>query len=79
MTVQEQVDRAYRVAYRLAYPIVWCWWRLLKRQQGVVVAVWLNVSAQLGAHSKMGRGGTVMVSTINVDTMDERSLELFEA
>jgi hypothetical protein len=38
------------------------------------------VSAQLGAHSKMGRGGTVMVSTINeVDTMDERSLELFEA
>jgi hypothetical protein len=40
----------------------------------------LAVSAQLGAHSKMGRGGTVMVSTINeVDTMDERSLELFEA
>jgi hypothetical protein len=42
MTVQEQVDRAYRVAYRLAYPVVWCWWRLLKRQEGVVVAVWLD-------------------------------------
>jgi hypothetical protein len=38
------------------------------------------VSAQLSAHSKMGRGGTVMVSTINeVDTIDERSLKLLEA
>jgi hypothetical protein len=40
----------------------------------------LIVSAQLSAHSKMGRGGTGMVSTINeVDTIDERSLKLLEA
>jgi 8-oxo-dGTP pyrophosphatase MutT (NUDIX family) len=51
MTVQEQVDRAYRVAYRLAYPIVWCWWRLLKRQQGVVVAVWLDDAVLAVRHS----------------------------
>jgi hypothetical protein len=33
MTVQEQVDRAYRVAYRLAYPVMRRWWRLLKRKR----------------------------------------------
>ena len=51
MTVQEQVDRAYRVAYRLAYPIAWCWRRLLKRRQGVVVAVWLNDTVLAVRHS----------------------------
>ncbi len=51
MTVQEQVDRAYRVAYRLVFPVVWCWWRLLKRQQGVVVAVWLEDTVLAVRHS----------------------------
>jgi 8-oxo-dGTP diphosphatase len=51
MTVQEQVDRAYRAAYRLAYPIMWCWWRLLRRHQGVVVAVWLDDTVLAVRHS----------------------------
>src|SRR5689334_7174842 len=35
---------------------------------------WKKSKRAISAHSKMGRGGTVMVSTINeVDTMDERS------
>jgi len=37
MIIQEQVDRAYRVAYRLVFPVVWCWWRLFQRHQGIVV------------------------------------------
>lgn len=51
MTVREQVDRAYRVAYRLVFPVVWCWWRLLKRHQGVVVAVWLDDTVLAVRHS----------------------------
>ena len=51
MTIQAQVDRAYRVAYRLAYPVVWCWWRLLKRHQGVVVAVWVDDTVLAVRHS----------------------------
>ncbi len=42
MTVQEQVDRAYRVAYRLAYPVVQRLRGLLKLNQFVAVAVWLD-------------------------------------
>jgi 8-oxo-dGTP pyrophosphatase MutT (NUDIX family) len=42
MTVQEQVDRTYRVAYRLVFPVVQRLRRLLKLDQFVVVAVWLD-------------------------------------
>lgn len=56
MTVQEQVDRAYRVAYRLAYPIMRRWWRLLKRHQGVVVAVWLDDTVLAVRHSYKSPG-----------------------
>ena len=56
MTVQEQVDRAYRVAYRLAYPIMRRWWRLLKRHQGVVVAVWLDDTVLAVRHSYKNPG-----------------------
>jgi hypothetical protein len=42
MTVQEQVDRAYRIAYRLAFPFVQRLRRLLKLNRFVVVAVWLD-------------------------------------
>jgi len=42
MTVQEQVDRAHRVAYRLAYPVVQRLRGLLKLDQFVAVAVWLD-------------------------------------
>jgi len=42
MTVQEQVDRACRFAYRLAYPVVQRLRRLVKLDQFVVVAVWLD-------------------------------------
>ena len=42
MTVQEQVDRAYRVAYRLAYPVVQRLRSRLKLNQFVAVAVWLD-------------------------------------
>jgi hypothetical protein len=51
MIIQEQVDRAYRVAYRLVFPVVWCWWRLFQRHQGVVVAVWLNDTILAVRHS----------------------------
>jgi hypothetical protein len=37
MIIQEQVDRAYRVAYGLVFRVVWCWWRLFQRHQGIVV------------------------------------------
>src|SRR6185436_16648457 len=42
MTVQEQVDRAHRVAYRLAYPVVQRLRGLLKLDQFVALAVWLD-------------------------------------
>ena len=51
MTLQEELDRGYRVAYRLAYPIMRRWWRLLKRRQGVVVAVWLDETVLAVRHS----------------------------
>jgi hypothetical protein len=40
--MQEQVDRVYRLAYRLAYPIARRWWRLYGRHHGVSIAVWLG-------------------------------------
>jgi 8-oxo-dGTP pyrophosphatase MutT (NUDIX family) len=51
MTLEEQVDRAHRVAYRLAYPFMRRWWRLLKRRQFVVVAVWLDDTVLAVGHS----------------------------
>jgi 8-oxo-dGTP pyrophosphatase MutT (NUDIX family) len=51
MTLEEQVDRAHRVAYRLAYPVMRRWWRLLKRRQFVVVAVWLDDTVLAVRHS----------------------------
>jgi hypothetical protein len=51
MIIQEQVDRAYRVAYGLVFRVVWCWWRLFQRHQGVVVAVWLNDTILAVRHS----------------------------
>ncbi len=57
MTVQEQVDRAYRVAYRLSYPIMRRWWRLIRRRhQGVVVAVWLDDTVLAVRHSYKNPG-----------------------
>ena len=51
MTMQEQVDRACRLAYRLAYPIAWCWWRLHGRHHGVAIAVWLGDTVLAVRHS----------------------------
>ena len=51
MTMQEQVDRAYRLAYRLAYPIAWCWWRLHGRHRCVTIAVWLGDTVLAVRHS----------------------------
>jgi hypothetical protein len=51
MTVQEQVDRAYRVAYRLVFLFVWCWWRLFQPHQGIVVTVWLDDTILAVRHS----------------------------
>jgi len=51
MTVQEQVDRAYRVAYRLAYPVVQRLRGLLKLNQFVAVAVWLDDTVLAVRHS----------------------------
>ncbi len=51
MTVQEQVDRAHRIAYRLVFPVMWCWSRVLQRHRGVVVAVWLDDTVLAVRHS----------------------------
>jgi 8-oxo-dGTP pyrophosphatase MutT (NUDIX family) len=51
MTIQEHVDRAYRVAYRLVFPVMWCWSRVLQRHRGVVVAVWLDDTVLAVKHS----------------------------
>jgi ADP-ribose pyrophosphatase YjhB (NUDIX family) len=51
MTMQEQVDRVYRVAYRLAYPVARCWWRLFGRRYGVGIAVWLGDTVLAVHHS----------------------------
>ena len=51
MTVEEQVDRAYRVAYRLAYPVVQRLRGLLKLNQFVAVAVWLDDTVLAVRHS----------------------------
>jgi hypothetical protein len=50
MTLEEQVDRAHRVAYQ-AYPVMRRWWCLLKRRQFVVVAVWLDDTVLAVRHS----------------------------
>lgn len=64
MTVQEQVDRAYRVAYRLAYPIMRRWWRLTKRHQGVVVAVWLDDTVLAVRHSYKKHGLSLVYGSV---------------
>jgi 8-oxo-dGTP pyrophosphatase MutT (NUDIX family) len=51
MIIQEQVDRAYRVAYRLAYPVVQRLRGLLKLDQFVAVAVWLDDTVLAVRHS----------------------------
>ena len=51
MIIQEQVDRAYRVAYRLAYPVVQRLRGLLKLNQFVAVAVWLDDTVLAVRHS----------------------------
>jgi 8-oxo-dGTP diphosphatase len=49
--MQEQVDRVYRLAYRLAYPIARRWWRLYGRHHGVSIAVWLGDTILAVHHS----------------------------
>ena len=49
--MQEQVDRVYRLAYRLAYPIARRWWRLRGRHHGVSIAVWLGDTVLAVHHS----------------------------
>ena len=49
--MQEQVDRVYRLAYRLAYPIARRWWRLYGRHHGVSIAVWLGDTVLAVHHS----------------------------
>jgi ADP-ribose pyrophosphatase YjhB (NUDIX family) len=51
MTMQGQVDRACRLAYRLAYPIARCWWRLHGRHHGVAIAVWFGDTVLAVRHS----------------------------
>jgi ADP-ribose pyrophosphatase YjhB (NUDIX family) len=51
MSTQEQVDRVYRLAYRLAYPIAMRWWRLHGRRRGVSIAVWLGDTVLAVRHS----------------------------
>jgi ADP-ribose pyrophosphatase YjhB (NUDIX family) len=51
MSTQEQVDRVYRLAYRLAYPIAKRWWRLHGRHRGVSIAVWLGDTVLAVRHS----------------------------
>jgi ADP-ribose pyrophosphatase YjhB (NUDIX family) len=51
MTIQEQVDRVYRLAYRLAYPLARRWWRLSGRHYGVAIAVWFGDTVLAVHHS----------------------------
>jgi 8-oxo-dGTP diphosphatase len=51
MTMQEQVDRVYRLAYRLAYPVARRWWRLSGRHYGVSIAVWFGDTVLAVHHS----------------------------
>jgi len=51
MTAQKQADRLYRLAYRLAYPIVRRWWRLHGRHSGVGIAVWCGDTVLAVRHS----------------------------
>ena len=59
MTLREQVDRAYRVAYRLAFPVVQRLRRLLRLNRFVVVAVWLEDTV-LGVRHSYKPGLTLM-------------------
>jgi ADP-ribose pyrophosphatase YjhB (NUDIX family) len=51
MSTQKQVDRVYRLAYRLAYPIARRWWRIYGRHHGVSIAVWLGDMVLAVRHS----------------------------
>ncbi len=51
MPTRKQVDRVYRQAYRLAYPILRRWWRLHGRHHGVAIAVWLGNTVLAVRHS----------------------------
>jgi 8-oxo-dGTP diphosphatase len=51
MTMRKQVDRVYRLAYRLAYPVARRWWRLSGHHYGVVIAVWLGDTVLAVHHS----------------------------
>jgi 8-oxo-dGTP pyrophosphatase MutT (NUDIX family) len=46
-----QVDRIYRLAYRMAYPVVSRWWRFYGRHHGVAVAVWSGDTVLAVRHS----------------------------
>jgi 8-oxo-dGTP pyrophosphatase MutT (NUDIX family) len=49
--MRKQVDRIYRLAYRMAYPVVRRWWRLHGRHHGVVIAVWCGDTVLAVRHS----------------------------
>jgi 8-oxo-dGTP pyrophosphatase MutT (NUDIX family) len=51
MTMRKQVDRVYRLAYRLAYPVARRWWRLSGHHYGVAIAVWLGDTVLAVHHS----------------------------
>src|SRR3954463_16419468 len=51
MIMHEQVDRVYRLAYRLAYPVARSWWRLSGCHHGVSIAVWLGDTVLAVHHS----------------------------
>ncbi len=49
--MRKQVDRIYRLAYRMAYPVARRWWRLHRRHHGVVIAVWYRDTVLAVRHS----------------------------
>ena len=58
---ENRFDWCYRLAYRLAYPVIRRWWRLYGHD-GVVIAVWLEERVLAVRHSykpglRLPRGG----------------------
>jgi 8-oxo-dGTP diphosphatase len=49
--MRRQVDRIYRLAYRMAYPVVSRWWRLYGHHHGVAIAVWSGDTVLAVRHS----------------------------
>src|ERR1700742_4675222 len=49
--MRNQVDRLYRLAYRMAYPIARRWWRLHGRHHGVAIAGWSGDAGLAVRHS----------------------------